>query len=88
MVESFSSTYKNAKDENVIKILDQGFEKDKKAYQTIQNSIGILNGLVISDIRNNMSTLSDILDYSEDEDKDLDFQPIHMLEPCLVQLLK
>ncbi|KAD6455068.1 hypothetical protein E3N88_09774 [Mikania micrantha] len=68
---SSSSNYKFAKDDNVMKILEKNIEKDKKADRGMRNSFGMLNGLVISDIRSNIATLGDFMDDPLNEGDDL-----------------
>ncbi|KAD4982239.1 hypothetical protein E3N88_18910 [Mikania micrantha] len=57
-----SSNYKYQKDEKVIKILEKNSSYEKKDDRIMRNSIGMLNGLLIADIRSNISNLSELLD--------------------------
>ncbi|KAD7477065.1 hypothetical protein E3N88_00201 [Mikania micrantha] len=59
---SSSSTYKYKKDEKAIKILEKSFSAEKKDDRIMRNSIGMLNGLLLADIRSNIANLSDLLD--------------------------
>ncbi|KAD5508009.1 hypothetical protein E3N88_15712 [Mikania micrantha] len=59
---SASSTYKHQKDEKAIEILEKSFPEEKKDDMIMRNSIGMLNGLLIADIRSNIANLSDLLD--------------------------
>ncbi|KAD6455151.1 hypothetical protein E3N88_09857 [Mikania micrantha] len=57
-----SSSYKYQKDEKAIQILEKSFSEEKKDDRIMRNSIGMLNELLIADIRSNISNLSDLLD--------------------------
>ncbi|KAD4888629.1 hypothetical protein E3N88_20702 [Mikania micrantha] len=57
-----SSNYKYQKDEKAIKILEKSSSDKKKDDRIMRNSIGMLNGLIIADIRSNISNLSELLD--------------------------
>ncbi|KAD5318034.1 hypothetical protein E3N88_17980 [Mikania micrantha] len=62
--------YKFAKHEKVMKILEKN-TKEKKADRGMCNSFGMLNGLVISDIRSNIATLGEFVDDQLTEGDDL-----------------
>ncbi|KAD4180510.1 hypothetical protein E3N88_29101 [Mikania micrantha] len=64
---SSSTNYKYQKSEEAIEILIKGQEKEKKDDRIMRNSFCILNGLVISDIRSNISTLSELLDETKED---------------------
>ncbi|KAD6453199.1 hypothetical protein E3N88_07904 [Mikania micrantha] len=68
---SSSSSYKFAKDEKVMKILEENTGKEKKADRGMRNSFGMLNGLVISDFRSNIATLGEFVDDQLTEGDDL-----------------
>ncbi|KAD2393539.1 hypothetical protein E3N88_40516 [Mikania micrantha] len=59
---SSSSSYKYQKDEKAIQILEKSFSEEKKDDKIMRNSIRMLNGLLIADIRSNIANLSDLLD--------------------------
>ncbi|KAD4385380.1 hypothetical protein E3N88_25548 [Mikania micrantha] len=63
---SSSSTYKYQKDEKAIEILEKSFSEEKKDDMIMRNSIGMLNGLLIADIRSNIANLSDLLDDTDE----------------------
>ncbi|KAD7479351.1 hypothetical protein E3N88_02487 [Mikania micrantha] len=62
-----SSNYKYQKCEEAIEMLLKGQEKENKDDRIMRNSMCMMNGLVIADIRTNISTLSDLLDKSEED---------------------
>ncbi|KAD6795977.1 hypothetical protein E3N88_06873 [Mikania micrantha] len=59
--------HKYQKCEEAIEILLKGQEKEKKDDRIMSNSLCMLNGLVISGIKSNISTLSDLLDETEED---------------------
>ncbi|KAD3067087.1 hypothetical protein E3N88_34967 [Mikania micrantha] len=59
---SSSSNYKYQKSEEAIEILLKDQEKEKKDDRIMRNSLCMMNGLLIADIRSNISTLSDLPD--------------------------
>ncbi|KAD3337018.1 hypothetical protein E3N88_32538 [Mikania micrantha] len=50
------------KDEKAIRILEKSSSDEKKDDRIMRNSIGMLNGLLIADIRSNISNLRELLD--------------------------
>ncbi|KAD5318385.1 hypothetical protein E3N88_18331 [Mikania micrantha] len=64
---SSSTISKYQKSEETIQILLKGQEKDKKDNCIMRNSLCMLNGLVILDRRSNISTLSGLLDETEED---------------------
>ncbi|KAD4585918.1 hypothetical protein E3N88_23519 [Mikania micrantha] len=59
---SSSSSYKYKKDEKTIERLEKSFSTEKKDEGIMWNSIGMLNGLLLANIRSNIANLSDLLD--------------------------